>query len=83
MESRTPPMRVMAWPDMITQRRPNMSDRPPAMEKATAEATDQPPGIQMIFLVSPSCWPICCRIPVGNKSPAEIAGTKDKPMNCC
>src|SRR5690349_18642710 len=58
-----------------------MSLKPPAMEKDTAEATDQPPGIHTIFSVSPRALPIWARIPVTRTRPQDMAATYDKPMN--
>lgn len=75
IKGHTPPTSVKACPEIRTHRRPKMSLSPPAIEKATAEATDHPPGIQMMLSVSPSVCPICCKMPVGRRRPAEMAGT--------
>ena len=58
-----------------------MSLRLPAMEKETDEATDQPPGIQPILVVSPSAVPMGTRIPTARTKPQLRGATKDGPRN--
>jgi hypothetical protein len=81
VEIRTEPTTAARLPTSSIHRRPNMSLRPPAIEKDIDEAIDHPPTIQAVPPGSPTAVSIWTITDVTVVKPIATGPTNDSPRN--